>query len=224
MARKTKQEALQTRDQILDAAEELFLSLGVSRTSLQQIAQAAHVTRGAIYWHFKDKLDLLQALLDRATVPMDDIIAHTEKDMTRAPLERVRFIMNESFRQVTVDPRLRHALEIVFMRIELVGELAAMREQYLECMDSFSATIERQLQAAADAGSIGLGKASAHDIARALHAVGDGLLAQWLLAPHSFELDLVIEEAVDAYLGGLCARVQMGHGARQGASMDQNPL
>lgn len=68
MARKTKEEALQTRQIILDAAETLFQQQGVSRTSLQQIAQAANVTRGAIYWHFSDKLALFQALLDRAHI------------------------------------------------------------------------------------------------------------------------------------------------------------
>ncbi len=59
MARKTKQQALETRQHILDVAMRLFSQQGVSATSLAQIAQAAGVTRGAIYWHFKDKSDLL---------------------------------------------------------------------------------------------------------------------------------------------------------------------
>lgn len=53
MARKTKQQALETRQHILDVAIRLFSQQGVSATSLAQIAQAAGVTRGAIYWHFK---------------------------------------------------------------------------------------------------------------------------------------------------------------------------
>jgi TetR/AcrR family acrAB operon transcriptional repressor len=55
MARRTKEDALATRDSILDAAELLFVEQGVSRTTLQHIATAAGVTRGAIYWHFLDK-------------------------------------------------------------------------------------------------------------------------------------------------------------------------
>ncbi|MDP1673909.1 MAG: TetR family transcriptional regulator, partial [Burkholderiales bacterium] len=57
MARRTKDEAVETRNQILDAAEKVFSARGVSRTSLADIAEAASVTRGAIYWHFKDKAD-----------------------------------------------------------------------------------------------------------------------------------------------------------------------
>jgi TetR/AcrR family acrAB operon transcriptional repressor len=72
MARRTKDEALATRHAILDAAELLFQQRGVSRTSLQDIAAAAQVTRGAIYWHFKDKADLFNAMMERATMPFEE--------------------------------------------------------------------------------------------------------------------------------------------------------
>ncbi len=62
MARKTKQEAQETRQHILDVALRLFSQQGVSSTSLGEIAKAAGVTRGAIYWHFKDKSDLFSEI------------------------------------------------------------------------------------------------------------------------------------------------------------------
>jgi len=55
MARCTKEKALETRERILDAAEDVFDDNGVSNTSLADIATAAGVTRGAIYWHFTNK-------------------------------------------------------------------------------------------------------------------------------------------------------------------------
>lgn len=61
MARKTKQEAQETRQHILDVALRLSHS-GVSSTSLGEITKAAGVTRGAIYWHFKDKSDLFSEI------------------------------------------------------------------------------------------------------------------------------------------------------------------
>ena len=70
MVRRTKQEALATRHSLLDSAELLFQAQGVSRTSLQDIAQAAGATRGAIYWHFKDKADLFNAMMERVTLPL----------------------------------------------------------------------------------------------------------------------------------------------------------
>ncbi|TXD80322.1 TetR family transcriptional regulator [Mitsuaria sp. TWR114] len=72
MARRTKQEAQETRARLLDAAEQLFHERGVSRTSLQDIAQAAGVTRGAVYWHFEDKVQLFNAMMERATMPLEE--------------------------------------------------------------------------------------------------------------------------------------------------------
>src|SRR5471030_1487404 len=62
MARKTKLQALETRQQILNAAIREFSARGVASTSLTDIANAAGVTRGAIYWHFKNKVELFNAI------------------------------------------------------------------------------------------------------------------------------------------------------------------
>lgn len=60
--RKTKEEAQQTRCNLLEAALTVFYHRGVAHTSLDAIAKAAGVTRGALYWHFKNKEDLFDAL------------------------------------------------------------------------------------------------------------------------------------------------------------------
>src|SRR5690606_41278730 len=70
VARRTKAEAEATREAILDAAEEVFIENGVSRATLEQIARRAGVTRGAVYWHFKDKNDLFTAMINRVRLPM----------------------------------------------------------------------------------------------------------------------------------------------------------
>ena len=54
MVRRTKEAAAITREQLLDAAERVFRERGVAGSSLAQIAAEAGVTRGAVYWHFRD--------------------------------------------------------------------------------------------------------------------------------------------------------------------------
>ena len=71
MVRRTKAEAAVTREQLLDAAERVFRERGVASTTLGEVAAAAGVTRGAVYWHFRDKADLLGALCERTTLPLD---------------------------------------------------------------------------------------------------------------------------------------------------------
>ena len=63
--RKTKTEAQKTCQHLLDAALEVFWRDGVTRASLQAIAQEAGVTRGALYWHFKNKEDLFETLFEQ---------------------------------------------------------------------------------------------------------------------------------------------------------------
>ena len=63
--KRTKAEAQKTRQHLLAAALEVFWHTGVTRASLQEIAQEAGVTRGALYWHFKNKEDLFEALFEQ---------------------------------------------------------------------------------------------------------------------------------------------------------------
>lgn len=62
MARKTKQEAENTRNTILNAATQVLLARGIAQTHIEDIAREAGLTRGAIYWHFTNKADLLHTL------------------------------------------------------------------------------------------------------------------------------------------------------------------
>lgn len=59
------------------AALDTFYQKGIARTSLNEIAQAAGVTRGALYWHFKNKEDLFDALFQRIC---DDIESCMKED------------------------------------------------------------------------------------------------------------------------------------------------
>lgn len=76
MVRRTKEEALETRNKLLDSAEYLLQSQGVSHTTLQGIALHAGATRDAVYWHFKDKAELFDAMMERVTLPLAAYFSH----------------------------------------------------------------------------------------------------------------------------------------------------
>ncbi|MCI8511437.1 MAG: TetR family transcriptional regulator [Lachnospiraceae bacterium] len=61
--RKTKEDAAVTKKALLDSAYELFYDHGFENTTLAQIAEHAGLTRGAVYWHFKDKSEILNELI-----------------------------------------------------------------------------------------------------------------------------------------------------------------
>jgi len=73
--RRTKAEAKETRQQILLAAERVFYEKGVAHASMEDVARAAGVTRGAIYWHFANRADLVLELYNSLPMPQEELIA-----------------------------------------------------------------------------------------------------------------------------------------------------
>ena len=92
MARRTKTEAAATREALLDAAEHAFRERGVARTSLAEVAAAAGMTRGAVYWHFRDKADLFEALCERVQLPMEAMHASAGAIRQKDPLGALRML------------------------------------------------------------------------------------------------------------------------------------
>ncbi|WP_126285759.1 TetR family transcriptional regulator [Burkholderia stagnalis] len=66
MARKTREESLAIKHRILDAAELVLLERGVAQTAMADLAEAAGMSRGAVYGHYKNKMEVCLAMCDRA--------------------------------------------------------------------------------------------------------------------------------------------------------------
>lgn len=64
-------EAAERRDEILDVAERLFCTNGYDNTSTNDILAEIGIARGTLYYHFKSKEDILDAMIDRI---LDEII------------------------------------------------------------------------------------------------------------------------------------------------------
>lgn len=202
MARRTKVEALVTRSRILDAAECLFQQHGVSRTSLQDIAQAAGVTRGAIYWHFEGKADLFNAMLTRVTLPLQEALSRSDDPQFVDPLQRIRNSFIGALRKTANDPQLRRVFEIATHKVEYVDDLLAVRDLHLNMRNAGVVHVERSLRAAMRRGQLPPGT-PARVAALGLHALIDGLIQNWMLDPAVFDLVKVGEQALDAFLVGL---------------------
>ena len=62
--RKTKEEAQETRKAILQSALDTFYEKGYSKTTFDEIAKRIGFTKGAVYWHFRNKPDLVTAIIN----------------------------------------------------------------------------------------------------------------------------------------------------------------
>jgi len=200
MVRRTKAEADETRTKLLDAAEEVFFEKGVSRTSLGDIAQRAGATRGAVYWHFKDKVDVFSSMLSRICMPFDEICDDKYDDL--APLERLRASIQMVFESMDGDERRRKVFETALFKMEYVGELEAVRVRHVESAACSQDKFARDLLLAAEEQSLQL-PISAQEAALGLHSLFVGLIHGWVLNEGSFPLASVGRMSVDVYLSGL---------------------
>ena len=199
MVRRTKEEAQETRAQILVAAEKAFYERGVARTTLADIATLAGVTRGAIYWHFSNKADLVQAMLDTLHEPLEEMAKASESEDELDPLGCMRKLLIHLFHQIALDPKTRRINEILFHKCEFTNEMCYLRQQRVSASLECNERIGLALSNAVNRGQL----PENLDTARAaisLHAYIDGILYQWLLAPDSFELHAEAERWVDTGL------------------------
>lgn len=205
MVRKTKEASHATRERLLDAAEGLFRERGVTRTSLTDIAAGAGMTRGAVYWHFKDKADLFRAMCERATLPLEASFERADADAPDDPFATLRSRSIAALRHLADDPQVQCVFEIVFHKSELVDELAglasARRDDHDACLVEIAAVIRR----AAAAGQLPA-DIDAPLAARGLHAAIVGIMHEWVLDPTAYDLSAMAPALIDMFLAGMRAQ------------------
>lgn len=206
--KKTKTEALKTKEHLMLAALETFYQKGIARTSLNEIAQAAGVTRGALYWHFKNKEDLFDAIFRRICDDMDTQMQQDLDSNGRNSWEGFRTTLLNFFE------RLEHHLvnykfySVLFLKCEhtaqnqaaiaLVGKYKQQWREKLEC--TLAASIAQQA----------LPPDLNTDLAIIyIFCVLDGLIQNWTAAPHSFELSHAAPLIIDMMLDNLQNRGEL---------------
>jgi len=123
-----------TRQRLLGEAERLFRERGYAATSLEQIAEAADVTKGAIYGHFSSKEDLLLSAIEATPTPDYGTVLN---DRSRPPRERLA----EFGRAMAVDEA---TMDKAGLAVSLEFIAALLRSP--DVLGRYGADLERRLQ------------------------------------------------------------------------------
>lgn len=199
MVRKTKAEAERTRQQIIGAARRVFHERGVRRTSLEKVAEAAGVTRGAVYWHFADKAALFFAMRESALTVVDDADAVLYSPEIADPLDAIELSMLRFFETLSTNAEIREIYEIMLLRCEYVDEFEQVRiEINKPCMgflDKLRAAYQR-------ARALGTLRAGLSVDALALDSVSftSGVFHNWLSSQPGDELRERVPEMIRAHM------------------------
>ena len=188
MVRKTKEDAELTRLSIIDAARIVFLARGVSRTTLEHIATQAEVTRGAVYWHFKNKAEIFHALRDQAFLPlidrMDDMLAvENTNDKTsnkqEDPLTQIEKSLCHTIVELNSDLQMRQTYEIMMIKCEYVEDFATVLQEILNNCSSITEKIQLAYERAKSLNLLS-GSHSPRALALDTHLFFSGLLHMWV--------------------------------------------
>ncbi|MBI2277956.1 MAG: TetR family transcriptional regulator [Dechloromonas sp.] len=209
MARKTKEDALITRNRILDSAVEVFSRQGVSPTSLKDVAKEAGVTRGAIYWHFPNKLAMFEAMIQRLVCPLRINADDHALRMAANPLLFLQEVVDEVFGKMLSDPSFRKVFEIFWHKCEYVGDMAAIRDCHLDEGKNHIDILCEAFALAQDKGQIDR-SLTAHQATIAMVGMIDGLLFNWTKNPQMFPLNDYARPILTAFFSSLGATDRHG--------------
>jgi TetR/AcrR family transcriptional regulator, acrAB operon repressor len=188
MVRKTKEDAEITRKQIINAAREVFLSKGVSKTTLELIASRAGVTRGAVYWHFKNKTELFHAMRDQVVLPLIDSLDETllpaeDASSTTDPLNAIENFLRSTVQKLNDHQETRETYEIMMSKCEYVDDFEDVLQQILNNCSGIVVKLEQAYLKAQNKKLVSSAH-SANQLAMDTHLFFSGLLHMWVKDIH----------------------------------------
>ncbi len=116
--RKTRQETKITRDKLRKSALILFLKHGYSRVSLEQIAKNSGLTRGAFYWHFSSKEEILSSLLDDYHRNMEELLTRLFKIEESDHLKKLKIILDQIIDHFYNNSGFRKFIKLRWFKLE----------------------------------------------------------------------------------------------------------
>ena len=184
--RRTKADAEETRRQILCAAERVFYEKGVSTATMEDVAHAAGVTRGAIYWHFENKTDLFIALYKSVPLPQKDMVMEEMAAAIGIALALVERMAGDWLDHLSQDTQRQRILAIL-LRCDYSGDLEAMLNEQQQVDDEHMKALEMAFAAAAANGQL-TPCWTPGSAASALRWMMKGLCTEWLLYGRRFDI------------------------------------
>ncbi|HEU5226306.1 MAG TPA: TetR family transcriptional regulator [Ktedonobacteraceae bacterium] len=199
--RRTKEAAATTREQLLQAALEIFRTKGYTLTTLDDIARQAGTTRGAIQWHFGNKAELFNTLQRECY----ERIAHKFGEIYASngtPLQILRRMLVRWLGYAEEDTNFRAILELTFLKTEVGPELQGGLQEKIQGNQQAQQGFEGLIRQGIASGEI---RSDVNPAVAARSAMGliHGITNLWLLNPEAFSLKDSAEETIDLFLQGI---------------------
>lgn len=205
--RRTKQEAEQTRASIIAHALRLFSEKGVTATSLVEVAASVGVTRGAVYWYFKNKWDLFDALLEHYGEPINRLGEASVDDSEPDPLGKLAELIRFIFKSTASSEDYRNLFLLCSRTFYSRSKGAAWEDTQARDRLDILLKEKHQLRCRILRNAIKKGQLPADlDVEAAsalIRAMLEGIVFTWISEPTSYDLEQKADELVNIVISSL---------------------
>lgn len=199
MSRKREQRLASTQ-RLLDSALQLFVSQGYRSTNLEQIAGAARLSKGAVYFYFGSKEAVLLELLGRVqAIVVDEALAAARKAGPAAADQIVAFLHHQAKLGVT---HRDEVLLLILMSLEFGGTRGAVSRTTRSIYQRLYAFVEKLIRAGRAAGEL-RADLSPRELASIIMANHDGTFLEWYRRSGSLRGTALVRALREVVLSGV---------------------
>jgi AcrR family transcriptional regulator len=199
--RKTKEDALKTKQTILSSALDCFSERGYFNTSLDEIAKQAGMTRGAVYWHFKNKPEIFNALHQQLHEPFMKIILQDLEMETAHPLEQLKKLLVEVLLDLEQNPTKTQMLRL-FYQCDYSGDLAQFKAGHQASVARNLELMASYFERAIEKGQLSV-SAKPRILTLTLHCFLKGILYEYLNGSTLIQMGRQTEQLINQLFVGL---------------------
>ncbi len=199
--RRTKEEAEITKQNLLAAGLEVFSRNGYKGTRVEDIAEHANVTTGAIYHHFGGKSELFIALVEKSEAKANQIALQAVEE-GGSPATLLRRLLVRVFKFIEEDREYRAMYELFINKNDFSPELSFLSEQSLEGRRQLTQYFLNLIIEGIDVGEFDP-DISPKDAALALVGFINGMGLIWIQDPDQFSIKERAEKLVDLFLSSI---------------------
>lgn len=202
MARQTKKKALETRELILKAAAQVFENKGVSKSTLEEIAKVAGVTRGAVYWHYKNKLGLFEALEEKLHKPLIELILKDLETDHPDPMQQLQELCINTLIELHSNKEKRQILRIFILKCDYSGEMEEILIKQQICKAQHFTLFQEYFERAQKKGHIAE-HLSPFTLTLGLACFLTGITYEYLRDSKAYDLEETAKQLIQQFFAGV---------------------
>lgn len=203
-----KREKVQRRQQILDAARQLFMDKGYFETRMEDIADGAEVAIGTLYLYFHNKDEIYATLCEEGLDLLNGLLSEVSEEGKTCD-ERLRAMGRAYLRFYSEYTSYYDILSFVDMGFKQVGLSRELEKKITQKSDAAIARLESVVKEGMEAGEIERG--DSREIAFSLWGLLEGLIfihRRGYMDSWSVDLSSTAEKAMEVLNRGLTSGVR----------------